>query len=281
MEFHPLSYYIPNSTFNTSIIISEAEGCNADFLITELCAYRPIPTILSLYQTKNHYTQLFKYFNRDLPNIIEHTDVDLNDIILDDNICNKSLSGFNQNTYNMNIEATHVEAYNDLYKNIQNPNIETNNMNNGQKNIGEMSNEAVQGNQNTNNICIDTNHVKLTSSTDSLESTTKHPDPPFTCNNNSERLSKNKLCSWSLIDEFYTFRKRLNLVFNSSKLVFVMRSGSCNIKDYYESDMVIELKMLDSGVCSELDGRLVCFNREKVICDLKYKVKNRTVLYTK
>lgn len=84
----------------------------------------------------------------------------------------------------------------------------------------------------------------------------------------------------ALVDDFYSALKFGAHVETHKNAVCVFRSGTCTESDFYRGSLVIELGPLDSGVSRELDGRMTIFSREDILCDVKYKVKGHSVVYT-
>lgn len=63
--------------------------------------------------------------------------------------------------------------------------------------------------------------------------------------------------------------------------VWVYRSDTCDVCDYYNFDLILEVSPLKSGVSMEVDGYVRVFDRENVYYDVQYKITKCRILYKK
>ncbi|KAM0672519.1 hypothetical protein CWI42_030710 [Ordospora colligata] len=66
---------------------------------------------------------------------------------------------------------------------------------------------------------------------------------------------------------------------NASGWIDVYRSNTCKVTDWYKYDIVVRVEPLSSGVSTEIDGRVVVFDREREYMKVKYKVLGNKVVY--
>lgn len=61
--------------------------------------------------------------------------------------------------------------------------------------------------------------------------------------------------------------------------IHVYRSGTANLQNYYEYDLIIRIDGLDSGFTNTLDGTVSIFNRNITYKKIKYKITESGVKY--
>ncbi|ADM11262.1 uncharacterized protein Eint_031190 [Encephalitozoon intestinalis ATCC 50506] len=61
----------------------------------------------------------------------------------------------------------------------------------------------------------------------------------------------------------------------------VYRSGTCKKSDWYKYDIVIRVQPLDSGISTDIDGKILIFGRGRKYLELRYKIlRDRVDYYT-
>lgn len=81
-----------------------------------------------------------------------------------------------------------------------------------------------------------------------------------------------------IIDDAVTMKNRSRYT-PYTKSFFVYRSGTCDVKDYYDFDLIVEVTPLKSGVSSHIDGNIRIFDRDCVYYEVSYKVRKTEILY--
>lgn len=83
-----------------------------------------------------------------------------------------------------------------------------------------------------------------------------------------------------IVDDIATMKSRSKYT-PSTASFFVYRSDTCNVRDYYDFDLIIEVTPLRSGVTTHIDGNIRVFDRECVYYEVSYKVTKAEILYGK
>lgn len=70
------------------------------------------------------------------------------------------------------------------------------------------------------------------------------------------------------------------LLDNFEKAKFnVFRSGTASERDYYEYDLIVNIKALSSGCSREIDGIVEIIARNSVLKQVKYKITLQRIIY--
>jgi len=82
--------------------------------------------------------------------------------------------------------------------------------------------------------------------------------------------------SEDILDDVYVQRR---LGHSARGKVGVFRSSTATARDYYDYDVVVKIDRLSSGFTAKMDGCIRMFSRDRVYCDMKYKVYPDRIAY--
>lgn len=79
-----------------------------------------------------------------------------------------------------------------------------------------------------------------------------------------------------MIDDVYTQKQ---LGYHQMAKIYIYRSGTASVKDYYKYDLIVKIDNLMSGCSNEIDGTIRIFQRDTVYCNIKYKILLDKIVY--
>lgn len=94
----------------------------------------------------------------------------------------------------------------------------------------------------------------------------------------NEFVNFNENSEYILIDDMYSFKNHKNFHISQNG-IYIYRSNTMEMKDYYLYDVIVEVKNLECGISDLLDGILIIKNRMKVFGKYFFKINDDMTFY--